>query len=151
MIVSTILRFFHTCLCCISHAIARDPEWQIGCRPLMLYLPFCSPEDMGGLEMHGTGTSLGDPIEFGAAFEVLGSSRAGADPTLDSRYMSCIKRPSVVVFDAPHPHHDRCTFYLTNQYRDAFLAPLRYSGSGGADGGALQARGRILKPYRVVI
>ena len=101
MIVSTILRFFHT------------------------YLPFCSPEDMGGLEMHGTGTSLGDPIEFGAAFEVLGSSRAGAD----------LGAPSTP----------------RNQHRDAFLAQLRYSGSGGADGGALQARGRILKPYRVVI
>ena len=33
---------------------------------------------MCGLELHGTGTSLGDPIEIGAAFEVLGSSRIGA-------------------------------------------------------------------------
>ena len=35
------------------------------------------PADVGGLEMHGTGTALGDPIEIGAASEVLTSTRTG--------------------------------------------------------------------------
>lgn len=28
-------------------------------------------KDMSGLELHGTGTSLGDPIEIGAVFSVF--------------------------------------------------------------------------------
>ncbi|HRI72136.1 MAG TPA: polyketide synthase, partial [Polyangium sp.] len=35
-----------------------------------------SPEDIGYVETHGTGTSLGDPIEFEALREVLGAPRA---------------------------------------------------------------------------
>ena len=35
-----------------------------------------APDALTGLEMHGTGTALGDPIEFGAAMAVLTSSRA---------------------------------------------------------------------------
>ncbi len=34
------------------------------------------PEDIGYIETHGTGTSLGDPIEFEALREVIGVSRA---------------------------------------------------------------------------
>ena len=34
------------------------------------------PRDVGALEMHGTGTPLGDPIEIGAAFAVLRRSDA---------------------------------------------------------------------------
>ena len=35
------------------------------------------PADIHGLEMHGTGTPLGDPIELGAASTVLGGSAVG--------------------------------------------------------------------------
>jgi Beta-ketoacyl synthase, C-terminal domain len=49
------------------------------------------PSTVSALEMHGTGTSLGDPIEVGAAFAVLQPSNepsfaAGALP----RCMKCM-------------------------------------------------------------
>ena len=34
-----------------------------------------SPNDVTGLEMHGTGTALGDPIEIGAAMGVVEGER----------------------------------------------------------------------------
>ena len=34
-----------------------------------------TPSDLGALELHGTGTPLGDPIEVGAALAVLSGSR----------------------------------------------------------------------------
>jgi len=37
----------------------------------------CSPADVASLEMHGTGTSLGDPIEVGALCEVFCGARSG--------------------------------------------------------------------------
>ncbi|MDI1443201.1 acyltransferase domain-containing protein [Polyangium sp. 6x1] len=39
-----------------------------------------SPADVGYVEMHGTGTSLGDPIEAEALREVFGEPRANASP-----------------------------------------------------------------------
>jgi acyl transferase domain-containing protein len=36
------------------------------------------PSTISALEMHGTGTSLGDPIEVGAAFAVLQPPADGA-------------------------------------------------------------------------
>jgi acyl transferase domain-containing protein len=35
-----------------------------------------APRDVSGLQLHGTGTGLGDPIEVGAAAAVFGSSRS---------------------------------------------------------------------------
>ena len=32
------------------------------------------PDDLGAVELHGTGTPLGDPIEVGAALAVLSGS-----------------------------------------------------------------------------
>ena len=41
-----------------------------------------SPADVGVLQMHGTGTGLGDPIEVGAAGAALVASRGGGAPPL---------------------------------------------------------------------
>ena len=41
-----------------------------------------SPEDVGYLEAHGTGTELGDPIEVRAAAAALAGNRTGDDPLL---------------------------------------------------------------------
>lgn len=41
-----------------------------------------SPEDIGYIETHGTGTSLGDPIEFEALREVLGKPRKDDSPCI---------------------------------------------------------------------
>ena len=35
-----------------------------------------APGDLGALELHGTGTPLGDPIELGAALDLLTGCRA---------------------------------------------------------------------------
>ncbi|MFI0241430.1 SDR family NAD(P)-dependent oxidoreductase [Streptomyces sp. NPDC016845] len=39
-----------------------------------------APEDISYLEAHGTGTSLGDPIELNAAWSVLGQDRKSGNP-----------------------------------------------------------------------
>jgi acyl transferase domain-containing protein/acyl carrier protein len=41
-----------------------------------------TPKDVGYIETHGTGTSLGDPIEVHALAAVFGGDRAGTDPLL---------------------------------------------------------------------
>ncbi len=40
----------------------------------------CSGDNVGVLEMHGTGTGLGDPIEVGAAFAVFRTAAADMQP-----------------------------------------------------------------------
>lgn len=40
--------------------------------------------DVDALQMHGTGTSLGDPIEVGAAFDVLARADSDRPPTFES-------------------------------------------------------------------
>lgn len=40
------------------------------------------PEQVGYVETHGTGTPIGDPIEFGALCEVYGKTRSSASPLL---------------------------------------------------------------------
>ena len=39
-----------------------------------------SPEDVGFIEAHGTGTKVGDPIEAGAIYRVFGQSRTKRSP-----------------------------------------------------------------------
>lgn len=41
-----------------------------------------APESIGYIEAHGTGTSLGDPIELGALAQVFGASHSARDPLL---------------------------------------------------------------------
>ena len=36
-----------------------------------------APADVAGLQLHGTGTALGDPIEMGAACAVLNDAASG--------------------------------------------------------------------------
>ena len=40
----------------------------------------CSADNVGVLEMHGTGTGLGDPIEVGAAFAVFRTAATATQP-----------------------------------------------------------------------
>ena len=52
------------------------------------------------LEMHGTGTQLGDPIEFGAAFAVMKAMRDGAEKFKEVRSRSFASDCSPVSFSA---------------------------------------------------
>ena len=52
------------------------PAQQIVLRDA-LYAAEIAAEAMGGLEMHGTGTALGDPIEMGAALAAFPGSKSG--------------------------------------------------------------------------
>lgn len=47
------------------------------------------PAAVCGLEMHGTGTPLGDPIEIGAAAEVLATARPGVKSCKKTDQISC--------------------------------------------------------------
>lgn len=49
------------------------------------------PKDLGRLEMHGTGTPLGDPIEIGAASAVLASSVPANDTAVSALHLSALK------------------------------------------------------------
>lgn len=56
---------------------------QQGCVRDSLAMASISPESLTSMECHGTGTSLGDPIEIGAIAGVLRGSK-GAMPLLTS-------------------------------------------------------------------
>ncbi|TCJ89890.1 type I polyketide synthase [Nocardia alba] len=45
-----------------------------------VYAETVHPDQLGYLELHGTGTRVGDPIEIDAVTAVLGSARTAADP-----------------------------------------------------------------------
>ena len=49
-----------------------------------------SPEDVVGLQMHGTGTSLGDPVEVGALSAVLLGATKSQNPLALSAVKSCV-------------------------------------------------------------
>ena len=67
-----------TLLCCAVLLMCQHADWQVIRTALSVQL--CSAEDVGVLEMHGTGTGLGDPIEVGAAFAVFRTTAAGTQP-----------------------------------------------------------------------
>ncbi len=49
-----------------------------------------SPEDVSYLETHGTGTRLGDPVEFNASLDVLGKNRTEENPLIMGALKSSI-------------------------------------------------------------
>ena len=57
-----------------------QPDWHCNV-PALVVSTSCptlrSPASIASLEMHGTGTSLGDPIEVGALCEVFCGSLSG--------------------------------------------------------------------------
>ncbi|WUH89159.1 SDR family NAD(P)-dependent oxidoreductase [Streptomyces sp. NBC_00433] len=85
-----------------------------------------APAEVSYLEAHGTGTSIGDPIEVGAAWRVLGPGRAADEPLLVGSVKSNIGHcetaagmaavfktvlalrhdtiPADLHFDRPNPH-----------------------------------------------
>ena len=52
---------------------------------ISMSMRMCTAQEVGSLQLHGTGTPLGDPVEVGAAMAVLrapaGKSRTGSEPT----------------------------------------------------------------------
>lgn len=55
-----------------------------------------APAQLGGLQMHGTGTPLGDPIEIGAASAVV--KVCLPQPVLSR----CLSRPITCSIPSPH-------------------------------------------------
>lgn len=57
-------------------------DLQHDCAPQVMWAAFregsLDPAEAANLELHGTGTALGDPIELGAAAAVQGARHAGA-------------------------------------------------------------------------
>ncbi len=59
------------------------------------------PSNAALLEMHGTGTALGDPIEIGAALAVLGPHNSGE--LFVRLYSYCTDRMNCAVFHPAYP------------------------------------------------
>ena len=69
------------------------PQWSITTDGRAEGIAECvqlSPEDVVGLQMHGTGTSLGDPVEVGALSAVLLGATKSQNPLALSAVKSCV-------------------------------------------------------------
>jgi hypothetical protein len=97
------------------------------CNSLTLHFP--SSHQLSKLEMHGTGTPLGDPIELGAAAAVLNNVPAPLRDGTSSKSIQGI-RATPVTFTAlkadmghaePAAGADECFFVITSSYMSGIL------------------------------
>ena len=68
---------------CECDAYSRAVSTRVCCWQVIraaLSVHDCTAANVAALEMHGTGTGLGDPIEVGAAFAVFRTADAGTQP-----------------------------------------------------------------------
>ena len=68
------------------------PQWSITTDGRAEGIAECAvvPEDVVGLQMHGTCTSLGDPVEVGALSAVLLGATKSQNPLALSAVKSCV-------------------------------------------------------------
>lgn len=70
-------------ICDLTHSLNCNlHDLQHNCARQVMWTAFreggLDPAEAASLELHGTGTALGDPIELGAAAAVQGARHAGA-------------------------------------------------------------------------
>ena len=80
-----------------SLKVSEDVQWMWQVIRAALTDADLSPADWTALEMHGTGTALGDPIEMGAACAVASESTIGGTLAYWSLYRSVLSLQKVAL------------------------------------------------------